>query len=160
MPHTREVSFQLERFEWAGDDRLEVAGRWLGLHGRRLARPALTVETPNGRRRLQALPGGHLPSAAGERWKAAFAWPDEPVEISGAELEIARSLVVELPPPRRRRRRPAAPPPEDRLRAELAELRAQISELLAERAGPPAERRRGRGRRAGRGRGARRDRPP
>ena len=30
MAETRELSFELERFEWVGDDRLEVSGRWQG----------------------------------------------------------------------------------------------------------------------------------
>ena len=38
----REVAFELDCFEWA-DERLEVAGRWKGLAGRRLNRPVLTV---------------------------------------------------------------------------------------------------------------------
>ena len=50
MAGTRELSFELERFEWAADDRLEVSGRWQGLAGRKLARPVLTVEA-DGRRR-------------------------------------------------------------------------------------------------------------
>src|SRR3954447_22910547 len=128
-----DLSFELERFEWAGDDRLQVVGRWQGLKGRRLARPGLYVDVEGGRRRLSAVPGGGAPSSAGERWTAAFPWPHGVVEIDGAELEIGRSLVVELPPPRRRRRRYAEAPADSALRAELAELRAQIAELRESR---------------------------
>ena len=37
MPPVEEVSFELERFEWTADDRLEVVGRWNGVRGRRIA---------------------------------------------------------------------------------------------------------------------------
>jgi len=131
MPNTREVTFELERFEWTGDDRLEVVGRWHGLAGRRLARPVLSVDVGGRRHRLNAVPGGHMPKATGERWKAAFVWPQGRVDIEAAELEIGRSLVVELPPPRRRKRKAgaAAAGVDEQLHAELAELRAQIAEL-------------------------------
>jgi hypothetical protein len=140
MAPAREVSFELERFEWTGHDRLEVVGRWQGLHGRRLARPALTVDAGGRRKRLAAMPGGHLPGAAGERWKAAFAWDGNPEDIAGAELEIGRSLVVELPAPRRKRRMAVAAPAEGaRLREEIAELKAEVAELRAGRAAPAGE---------------------
>ena len=65
MNTVREVAFELEAFEWS-EDRLDVAGRWQGLTGRRLARPVLTVQLDSGRRkRLVAMPGGQL-GAAGE----------------------------------------------------------------------------------------------
>ena len=49
MPAVEDVSFELERFEWTADDTLEVVGRWNGVSGRRMARPALTIEA-GGRR--------------------------------------------------------------------------------------------------------------
>ena len=49
MVSVHEVAFELELFEWS-DGHLEVAGRWHGLGGRRLARPVLTVQTDAGRR--------------------------------------------------------------------------------------------------------------
>ncbi len=57
-------------------------------------------------------------------------------DIAGAELEIGRSLVVELPPPRRRRRRSAVGAEGD-LRAQVDELRGMVAELRAERAAAP-----------------------
>jgi hypothetical protein len=79
----REIAFELECFEWA-DERLEVAGRWKGVAGRRLNRAVLTVEVEGGRpKHLVALPGGHF-GAADEDWRAAFAWPGDPAEITGA----------------------------------------------------------------------------
>ena len=76
-----------------------------GATGRRLARPVLTVELDSGRRkRVVAMPGGHM-GAAGESWHASFNWPGDPAEIIGAELELGRNVVVELPLPDRKRRR-------------------------------------------------------
>src|ERR1700754_1924691 len=100
MPAVGEVSFELERFEWTSDNRLEVVGRWNGVRGRRISRPALTVEAGGRRQRLSGS------QESDEPWTASFAWSGE--DIAGAELEIGRSLVVELPPPRRRRRRSGA----------------------------------------------------
>ena len=142
MAPVREVAFELECFEWA-DERLEVAGRWKGLGGHRLNRPVLTVDTEGGRRkRIVALPGGHL-GAAGETWRASFAWPGDPGEITGAELEVGGNLVVDLPLPdkrRRRRRRSAGEQhTDDALRAESVALRGQVERLRAELAGRERE---------------------
>ena len=138
MAGTRELSFELERFEWVGDDRLEVSGRWQGLTGRRLARPVLTVEADGRRRRLTALPGGQMPAkGSDEPWRATFAWSHGVADIESAELEVGRNVIVELPAPRRRKRRR-----DDGLRSELAELRAQVAELRRardERPGPAPE---------------------
>src|SRR3954469_19909979 len=107
MGQVGEVVFALERFELSADERLEVVGRWQGLEGRRMGRPVLTVVESGGRRRrLNALPGGQLAST--HAWRAAFAWDGDVTDIEGAELELGRRLVVELPAPRRRRRRSAA----------------------------------------------------
>ena len=43
MPDAEDVSFELERFEWTTDDQLVVVGRWNGVSGRRLLRPAITA---------------------------------------------------------------------------------------------------------------------
>ena len=146
MAATREVAFELERFDWVGEDRLEVVGRWQGLSGRRLTRPALSVEAGGHRHRLSAVPGGHLASPEGALWKAAFAWPYGPEPVEAAELEVARSIVVELPVPRTKRRVPGATSPsadleERRLREEVAALRDELAELRAARdaeaAAPP-----------------------
>ncbi|MGI8778633.1 MAG: hypothetical protein ACR2L8_00425, partial [Solirubrobacteraceae bacterium] len=100
MAPVKEVAFELECFEWA-EERLEVAGRWKGLVGRRLVRPVLTLQTESGRRkRLLALPGGHM--GAAESWRATFAWPNDPAEITEAALEVGGNLVVDLPLPDRR----------------------------------------------------------
>ena len=136
----REIAFELECFEWA-DERLEVAGRWKGLAGRRLNRPVLSVDTEGGRRkRLVAMPGGHF-GAAEDSWRASFAWPGDPEDITGAELEVGGHVVVDLPLPdrRRRRRRRSATDADDSLRTEVGALRAQIERLRAELAGRERE---------------------
>src|SRR4051794_19094193 len=143
-PSTREVAFELERFEWA-DGRLEVAGRWKGLGGRRLGRPALTVTAGLKRRRLLAERDGT--GRTEDAWRATFAWDGDPGSITAAELEVGRNLVVVLPLPdlRRRRRRASAnyEPRDAALRAEVASLRAEIVRLRAaaeaREAGLPAE---------------------
>jgi chromosome segregation ATPase len=124
MPAVGEVSFELERFEWTADDRLEVVGRWNGIRGRRIARPALTVDAGGRRQRLSGT------QVSDDPWCASFAWAGE--DIAGAELEIGRTLVVELPPPRRRRRRSGATAESD-LRAQLEETRLALAALQAER---------------------------
>jgi hypothetical protein len=142
MAPVHEVAFELECFEWA-EERLEVAGRWKGLGAHRLNRPVLTIDTDTGRRkRIVAMPGGHV-GVAGETWRATFAWPGDPAEITGAELEVGGSLVVDLPLPdrrRRRRRRSAVDQQNDEaLRAEVDALRGQVDRLRAELAGRERE---------------------
>ena len=136
MPPVGDVSFELERFEWTADDRLEVVGRWNGVRGRRMARPALTVEAGGRRQRVSGQRGAPTTPTP---WRASFDWDGARGDIAGAELELGRSLVVELPPPRRRRRRRGAAAEVD-LRAQVDELRATVAELRAERdAAPPTD---------------------
>ncbi len=141
MAPVREVAFELECFEWAGE-RLEVAGRWKGLAGQRLARPVLTLQTESGRRkRLLAMPG-EQGGAGADSWRATFAWAHDPADITGAALEVGGNLVVDLPLPdrrRRRRRRPASENGDESLRAEVGALRAQVGRLRAELAGRERE---------------------
>jgi hypothetical protein len=126
MAAARELTFQLERFEWIASDRLELAGRWNGLRGRRIAPPVLAFEAAGRRHRLRAMPGGQLD----ERWRATFAWDGPAIDIERAELEVGRTLVVDLPAPRRRSSadRPAEPL-EERLAAAEAEAEAAREEL-------------------------------
>jgi hypothetical protein len=122
MPEVREVAFELERFAFTAPDRLEVIGRWTGLAGRRLGRPALTVVAGGRRQRLVALPGGHLAPTDGAEWRVAFAYDGDPEALASAELVIGRRLVVDLPAPRRRRAGTREPGGEDeRQRREAAE---------------------------------------
>ena len=86
-------AFEVERFEWAAGDRLEVTGRWYGLRGHRFVRPVLVVQAGDEQRRMLALLE-HKPWAAddGEEWIAAFPWEGPPLELTAAELAVAPSL--------------------------------------------------------------------
>jgi hypothetical protein len=129
MSDVRDVAFELERFAWTPPDRLEVVGRWSGLEGRRLGRPVLTLAVHDDTVRLAAHPGGHF-SRSG-RWTAVFSYDGEPEDIGGAELEIGRRLLIDLPPPRRRKAPvDAAALDEERRRRE--ELEATLAERDAE----------------------------
>jgi hypothetical protein len=92
-----DIEFELERFELTAE-RIEIAGRWYGLRGRRFVRPVLNLTTTAGRRRAVALLE-HKPWAAddGETWIAAFTLPPKTGEIETAELEVGPNLAVELP---------------------------------------------------------------
>jgi hypothetical protein len=143
-----EVVFEVDRFEWTDDDRIEVTGRWYGLRGHRFVRPILTAEADDGPRRMLALLE-HKPWAAddGEPWIAAFPWEGEQVEMTSIELAVAPSLAIDLPAPkapgqrrkttgsasRQARRGPAPPkrdeepdPPSPPAPDELDALRAQL----------------------------------
>jgi hypothetical protein len=104
------VTFEVERFEWAANDRLEVTGRWYGLRGHRFVRPVLIVQAGDEQRRMLAVLD-HKPWAAddGEEWIAAFPWEGAPMELSAAELAVAPSLAVDLPMPQVPGRRRKAP---------------------------------------------------
>jgi hypothetical protein len=129
MPDVSEIAFELERFSWTEPDLLEVTGRWSGLEGRRLGRPVLTLAIGGERRRLTALPGGHLRGSGA--WRATFTFDGDPATVTGAELEVGRRLVVELPAPRKRRPQPNdVALREERARREAAE--ATIAERDAE----------------------------
>ena len=102
----REISFELERFEWVTPERLEVEGSWNGV--RRLVRATLLIEVDGETRRLRALPGD---GGSPEEWSAAFAWDGKEMpKLEGAELEVGRSIVVDLPRPRTSKARGAAKP--------------------------------------------------
>jgi hypothetical protein len=135
------VTFEVDRFAWV-DGRLEVTGRWYGIRGRRFLRPTLDVEVDGNPRRMLAVLE-HKPWAAddGEEWVAAFEWNGEPVALTVAELAVAPELAVVLPPPSGApakkagrakaagKRLEARPPRAQALEAELAEARAEISDL-------------------------------
>jgi len=121
-----DVSFDLERFRWVEEGRLEVVGRWTGLRGRG-RRPVLTV----GGRRV----GGHVLSE--DPWRAEFEYQGE---ADGAELEVGR-IVVDLPRPRRLRRRATTEVPDaSELAAALAKIDALREDLAAAQAEAAAAR--------------------
>ena len=93
-----EVTFEIDRFEWAGDGRLELTGRWFGLRGHRFLRPTLDVHVDGERRRMLA-DLEHKPWAAddGAEWVAAFIWRGDPAPFDDAELTVSPDLAVQLP---------------------------------------------------------------
>ena len=143
------LTFEVDRFDWAAPDRIEVIGRWYGLRGHRFMRPVLDVSAGEDQRRLLALLE-HKPWAAeeGEEWVAAFPWKGEPLDFDDAELALAPSIAVELEPPRApggKKRKPApdakrthAAPSRpdgrtlDRLERELAAAQEDREQLRAE----------------------------
>ena len=144
-PALPSVTFEVERFEWASDDRLEVVGRWFGLRGHRFLRPTLDVEVRGERRRMLAVLE-HKPWAAeeGEEWVAAFAWTGGQAPLDAAELTVSPDLAVQLPLPdadeaateplaasaeRLPARRPRTAVLEDELAAAMAEVQRRDDEL-------------------------------
>lgn len=124
------MSFELERFEWAAGDRLEVAGRWFGVRGQRFLRPTLEVDVDGDTHRLLATLE-HKPWAVeeGEEWLAAFEWQGPAAEeIESARLIVGPDSPVELARPgstNGRRRTGGAG------RRELAAARAEVKRLRA-----------------------------
>jgi hypothetical protein len=98
----------LERIAASGAGRVEVAGRWFGVRGRRFVRPALTVR--HGRKgESRALADlEHKPWAAedGELWLAAFTLERDLDAASQVELSVAPDITVAL---RRPGKDPAVP---------------------------------------------------
>jgi hypothetical protein len=133
------VSFEVERFEWTAGDRLELAGRWFHVRGRRFLRPTLDVEVDGRIRRLLATLE-HKPWASeeGEVWQAAFAWDGDVADIDAAQLTVGPDLAVELGPPAatdglRSRRRKAVGPELAAARAEVKQLRVELKRERGER---------------------------
>ncbi|MCW3027750.1 MAG: hypothetical protein JWN81_961 [Solirubrobacterales bacterium] len=100
MTQLEPASFEVERFELAGDACLEVRGRWFGVRGRRFMRPTLTAVAGGREQRLLAVLD-HKPWIAeeGETWHAAFPCSTDPAALLEAELTVAPDVTVPLPPP-------------------------------------------------------------
>jgi hypothetical protein len=125
-----EPSFTVERFEPVGE-RLEVAGHWRDLRGRRFVRPVLWLHNGDSRRRLVAVLD-HKPWAAdeGDAWLAAFVWAGGKLVADRAELEVGSDLVVDLPLPGARKR---TAPARKRKPTEAELLRDQLAAEVKER---------------------------
>jgi hypothetical protein len=112
------VGFEVDRFEWISDGRIEVTGRWFGLRGHRFLRPTLDVDVGGERRRMLA-DLEHKPWAPeeGEAWTAAFTWRGQPARFDDAELTVAPELAIKLPAPDNALEEVAGPEPRERLAA-------------------------------------------
>ena len=98
---------EIERFEWAAPDRIELVGVWSGLRGRRFIRPTLVLEGEGAPKRLLAALE-HKPWTAddGEEWVAAFAWDGPVGKFESADLNVGSGIDLKLPPPRMRPGKP------------------------------------------------------
>ena len=94
-----DLRLEVDRFDWASEERLELVGRWHGIRGRVFLRPTLDVRTADGPRRLLAVLE-HKPWIAqeGEEWLVAFPWSGPP-ELEHAELAVGSETIVALPSP-------------------------------------------------------------
>ncbi|HEY7455283.1 MAG TPA: hypothetical protein VH683_11995 [Thermoleophilaceae bacterium] len=139
------MGFEVDRFEWTDDGRLELVGRWFGLRGHRFLRPTLDVDVAGERRRMLA-DLEHKPWAPeeGQDWTAAFTWRGEPGHFENAELTVAPDLAIQLPQPDNPReqaaaeegeRLPARPPRTAVLEGELAAALVEVQRLSDELAG-------------------------
>jgi hypothetical protein len=106
------VTFDLERFEWAAPDRLQVAGTFAGLDDASAGAPELVLRGGGSEHRLES----DAPAPAdGRPWMATFAWREAPEPFDSAELRLGSDVAVELPQPgpldpQRLEVRQAAPP--------------------------------------------------
>jgi hypothetical protein len=101
-----QVYFELERFELASGDRLELSGRWYGVRGRRFVRPTLML-IGDGQRSRALADLEHKPWSAedGESWIAAFPCELDGGEVLEVELAVAPDIAVTLSPPESLRKR-------------------------------------------------------
>src|SRR4051794_36846945 len=92
--------FDVERFEWASPEQLELHGRWYGVRGLRFVRPTLMLRAEGVSRRLLATLE-HKPWAAldGEPWVAAFPRQGEPLEVRSGQAGRDAAGVPPPPPP-------------------------------------------------------------
>ena len=94
---TGEIAFELERYEFKGDDRVEISGRWSGVRGRRFIRPTLTVMTGGrGSRALADLEHKPWAPEEGKLWMAAFSCTVEDATALEAELNVAPDITITL----------------------------------------------------------------
>jgi hypothetical protein len=89
------ATFQLERFEWASPDRLEVTGAFAGVDAPR-GTPVLILRGPGGVHRLSG--AADAEPVDGGPWSAAFVWEQPPAPFEAAELELG-GFTVPLPAP-------------------------------------------------------------
>ncbi len=87
----------MERIDASAEGRVEVAGRWFGVRGRRFVRPTLTFSHKGAEVRALA-DLEHKPWAAedGEVWMAAFSVDEGLDGAREIELSVAPDIIVEL----------------------------------------------------------------
>ena len=93
------VTFDLERFEWAAPDRLQLAGTFSGLGDGEAAAPTLVLHGAEHTHRLPVVEDDSVPED-GEAWTGVFAWQDAPEAFETAELELGPDVSITLPEPR------------------------------------------------------------
>jgi hypothetical protein len=97
VPVDHRATFRLERFEWRPPDRIEITGSWTDLGDVVLPAPVLVLCTGDKELRLQALPEGAGMRPDRGRWRAAFAWPQDPGDIPNATLFLGKDFALDLP---------------------------------------------------------------
>lgn len=150
------VSFELDRLDFGPGGRIELAGRWFGIKGRRFVRPTLTLGVAGETCRLLA-DLEHKPWAAeeGEVWVAAFTGAPEPGDVNELELAVAPDIAVPLESPAggpTRRKDKARRDRTDALRARYEAALKELERVTKERdealgRGEALERERGEARR-------------
>ena len=97
---TGDIAFELERFEFKGDDRSRSSGRWFGVRGRRFIRPTLTRH-----HRRTRVPGladlEHKPWAPGGRQAVdgRVLVQAQDARALEAELNVSPDITIPLPAP-------------------------------------------------------------
>jgi hypothetical protein len=91
------MTFELERFDWASPDRIEISGRWRGLDPHLLGVPELVARHGSRTRRLKAVEAAEQPSGDEGSWSAVFEWEAGPAALDAAHLEFPDGKVLELP---------------------------------------------------------------
>jgi hypothetical protein len=87
----------VERIDASTSGRVEVAGRWFGVRGRRFMRPALTISRKDGElRALADLDDKPWAAEDGEVWRAAFSVEAGLHGARQIELAVAPDIVIEL----------------------------------------------------------------
>jgi hypothetical protein len=89
-------AFELERFDWAGPDRLEVTGTFAEVPATLSAEPLLVVHGEGGSYELPRVDDALEDPKPGVPWHAAFAWQEPPDAFTTAELRLG-DVLVELP---------------------------------------------------------------
>lgn len=103
-----QATFVMEHFRVLAPGRLEVEGRWDGVHGVDLDESALVLHVEGRVDRVDAESVQRTPRT----WRARFVWDGIPTAIDGAFLEVGGRLVVEIgarPSARHRLGRPTRP---------------------------------------------------